>query len=246
MDRRYQQKTAVLYGQSVKRIKQLAMVSSLAILLGGCLHDRGVKSNGYLIGANPKERHTIMVSKKNITMKLPVSRGDFALGDERAYLLRRFLADYRSNGSGKLRVKAPTGTPNELAAFNVMGGVRSIIAREGIPSHVVEFMPYTPNGDPEAPIRLSFLGYSAQAPECGDWSEDLTDHKNNLAYKNFGCATQANFAAMVANPRDLIEPRGMQPSSSERRDVRWDKYVKGEDTTSRESQKQKETKVKEE
>jgi pilus assembly protein CpaD len=48
-----------------------------------------------------------------------------------------------------------------------------------------------------------------------------------------GCATQRNLAAMVADPEDLLHPRAETPRPSERRDVVWGKYVKGEPTLSK-------------
>jgi pilus assembly protein CpaD len=47
-------------------------------------------------------------------------------------------------------------------------------------------------------------------------------------YWNFGCATQRNLAAMVANPSDLVQPRGETPAYSARRSVALEKYRKGE------------------
>ncbi len=46
---------------------------------------------------------------------------------------------------------------------------------------------------------------------------------------------QHNLAAMVANPRDLIEPRGMTPRDSQRRDVIMDKYIRGDTTVANKS-----------
>jgi pilus assembly protein CpaD len=48
-----------------------------------------------------------------------------------------------------------------------------------------------------------------------------------------GCATQRNLAAMVANPEDLVHPRGETPRPSERRDTVWGKYVAGQPTISK-------------
>ena len=45
----------------------------------------------------------------------------------------------------------------------------------------------------------------------------------------FGCSTQANLAAMVANPNDLITPRVMTPSSAPRRATSIGKYESGAD-----------------
>jgi pilus assembly protein CpaD len=37
----------------------------------------------------------------------------------------------------------------------------------------------------------------------------------------------------VANPADLLGPRTQQPGSAERRDVVWDKFVKGDSTVAK-------------
>ena len=77
------------------------------------------------------------------------------------------------------------------------------------------------------------MQYVAQGPDCPDWSENLARDPQNMPFPNMGCATQKNFAAMVANPEDLLYPRAQTPRPGERRDVVWGKYVKGESTGSK-------------
>ncbi|MGI9379629.1 MAG: CpaD family pilus assembly lipoprotein, partial [Methyloligellaceae bacterium] len=78
--------------------------------------------------------------------------------------------------------------------------------------------------------------YVAVGPECGLWPDDLAHDPENRPYSEFGCATQRNLAAAIDNPRDLIEPRGTTPRSSERRSRAWDSYVNGESTVSEKSE----------
>jgi pilus assembly protein CpaD len=47
---------------------------------------------------------------------------------------------------------------------------------------------------------------------------------------NFGCATQHNLAAMVADPRDLVAPRRVDAADAQRRMTVLDKYRKGQTT----------------
>ena len=77
--------------------------------------------------------------------------------------------------------------------------------------------------------------YTAEAPECGHWGSNLAEDPLNVGTPNLGCATQANFAAMVANPADLLGPRNEAPRASERRDVTWQKYTKGDSTVAKKS-----------
>jgi pilus assembly protein CpaD len=73
----------------------------------------------------------------------------------------------------------------------------------------------------------------AVPPDCPDWSENIARDPQNMPFTNMGCATQRNLAVAVANPRDLIDPRGETPRASERRDVVWSKYVNGQPTISK-------------
>jgi pilus assembly protein CpaD len=83
------------------------------------------------------------------------------------------------------------------------------------------------------PLWISYLQYVAAPPDCPDWSENISRDPQNMPWTNMGCATQRNLAVSVANPEDLIGPRGETPRPGERRDVMWGKYVKGEPTISK-------------
>ena len=47
---------------------------------------------------------------------------------------------------------------------------------------------------------------AASVPNCPDWSSQRADSAA-LTDSNYGCATNANLAAMVADPNDLIHGR---------------------------------------
>ena len=104
---------------------------------------------------------------------------------------------------------------------------------------MVAVVAYPGDRNSAPPIRVSYLRYVADAPECGRWPTNLAREPYNLPFPNMGCANQRNFAAMVANPADLIGPRSMSPRSSERRDFTWGKYIHGEQTTAKKSEDEK-------
>ena len=54
-----------------------------------------------------------------------------------------------------------------------------------------------------------------------------------------GDSGDRNLAAMIANPRDLVEPRGMTPRDGQRRDVIMDKYVRGDTTVAKKAEEEK-------
>ncbi len=117
--------------------------------------------------------------------------------------------------------------------------MRRELTRAGVSRHEVQFQAYSGTGTATSPIKVSYNAFTARGPECGDWSDNLARDPKNIPYRNLGCATQHNLAAMVANPRDLVEPRGMTPRDSQRRDVIMDKYVKGDTTVAKKSSDEK-------
>jgi len=46
--------------------------------------------------------------------------------------------------------------------------------------------------------------YVVTAPDCQRWTETSSMNPNNAPGQPFGCTSQSNLAAMVANPRDLV------------------------------------------
>lgn len=71
------------------------------------------------------------------------------------------------------------------------------------------------------------------ASTCGLWPHDLgvQDARRdmaNIAHFNHGCATQANFAAMVANPNDLLQSRAEGEIDAARRQAVVGRYRRGE------------------
>jgi pilus assembly protein CpaD len=56
-------------------------------------------------------------------------------------------------------------------------------------------------------VRVVVTRTTASVPNCPNWSRQAQPNYNNQSMPNFGCAVNSNFAAMVANPEDLIHGR---------------------------------------
>jgi pilus assembly protein CpaD len=82
---------------------------------------------------------------------------------------------------------------------------------------------------------LSFAKLQAQVPHsCGHWPEDLGTSNwrvwaQNTSYWNFGCATQNNLAAFVADPLDLERGRPEGRIDTVRRMTAIEKLRAGQD-----------------
>lgn len=64
---------------------------------------------------------------------------------------------------------------------------------------------------PYGSVRLIVRRATASVPGCPDWSSKQESNMSGGASSNFGCATNSNFAAMIANPEDLV--RGQTSNS---------------------------------
>lgn len=219
----------------------LGFAAAIALLaLTGC------KGNGsyaeqyrFETPGNVEERHPIFVDKQSTGLTLRVRPGASGLSQAQQAELARFVSRYRGSSAGGLTVSAPSGSHNEIATVAALDDVQRVLSRGGVSPRSVNFSSYAAYGKSAPPIRVSFAAYAAIPPDCGAWPKDLSRDKLNRPYTNFGCATQANLAAVVANPADLVHPRGMTPVSSERRGTVWDKYIKGESTIAKKDEEEK-------
>jgi pilus assembly protein CpaD len=56
-------------------------------------------------------------------------------------------------------------------------------------------------------IRVIVSRTRAEVPNCPNWSRPAQPNQENRMLSNFGCGVNANLAAMVANPEDLVHGR---------------------------------------
>ena len=127
------------------------------------------------------------------------------------------------------------GERGYLNGPNVPIPAGSLLNDHGFGQDAISVEAYSAEGAADPPIRVSYLRYVAEPPQCGDWSANLAYDPTNLPYPNLGCSQQRNLAVMVANPSDLLGPRSETARSGERRDQVWGKYVTGQPTGARKS-----------
>ncbi|HET9534019.1 MAG TPA: CpaD family pilus assembly protein [Mesorhizobium sp.] len=209
----------------------LLAVLLVATSVGGCWRSPRFQAPFTLSNAN--ERHPIAVRQGEVTLDLAVYPSSSGLNESQKDKVANFLADYKSQSSDRLLIRAPSGGPNETAAMRAYDQVRKALRHAGIDPRSVALEPYFGNGDAGAPVRLSYLQVVAVPPDCPDWSENMGRDPQNMPWPNKGCATQNNLAAMMANPEDLLHPRGETARPGERRDVVWGKYKNGQPTISK-------------
>ena len=147
--------------------------------------------------------------------------------------VRAFAGAYLGKGHGPITVSMPSGSENTKAGVRLAADIRTTLNNFGVEWGRITGAQYrAPDNADDSIIFLSFTRYQASASPCGDWSTDYAKSFSNLTPPNFGCATQHNLAAMVADPYELIAPSGVTPADAARRGVVLDNYRQGEITAS--------------
>lgn len=175
--------------------------------------------------------HRIEVTQSAERLEVPVNSGDVALSNVARAQLQTFASGYLRYGHGALVLSTPSSGANSDAASLLANDTRRALVEAGVSYAAVAGSTYDASGRSDAPIIVSFSRYEAHAPECAPiWEQDLAHQQNNQAWESFGCATQANLAAMIEDPADLLRPRAEDPRDSGRRDTVMDAYRSGEQT----------------
>ncbi len=85
------------------------------------------------------------------------------------------------------------------------GAVAAVARRYGL--DVATGAPITGGGISNGAVRVIVSRSGAYVPDCPNWDRPLFPEYQGSTTSNFGCATNGNLAAMIANPGDLISGR---------------------------------------
>ena len=133
--------------------------------------------------------------------------------------------------------KAATGaaTPVTVAypagskmARQSAGQAAGILVRQGVARQSIVV---TPRNGSSNEVTLAFATKAVETKPCGDWSQNMRGNQFNESGPNFGCAYQQNFAAMIANPEDLVRPQPATPAQSASQVPALQNYYGGKWTT---------------
>ena len=201
--------------------RRLLVTTALASALAACAADRVV--TGSTSALSYQERHPIVLTEGARNLDVFVT-GHAGLDGRQREDVRTFAGEYRRSGQGAILALVPAGTRNDVAAHYAMAQIHDTLAEAGLPAGYVAVSTYRV-ADPflAAPIRLTFTRLTAKVTSpCGTWpndlgTSDLRHQVSNEPYWNLGCAMQANVAAQVDDPVDLVRGRTEGPPDSIRR-----------------------------
>jgi pilus assembly protein CpaD len=208
----------------------------LAVALGACTHtEEAVQAS---IPDDYRLRHPIAIQEANRAVVIFVGHARGGLSAAQRADVIGLAETWLHEGTGAITADLPVDTPNARAAADAFREVHALLAAAGVPPRGIAVHHYHPE-DPRqlATIRLNYPKISAVAGPCGLWPEDLgpsiknKGYYENKPYYNFGCAYQRNMAAMIDNPSDFVQPRPETPPYTARRNEAFEKYRKGNTTT---------------
>jgi pilus assembly protein CpaD len=211
---------------STKTLRASAVLA--ALFIAACANPISQPESGLSV----EERFPIAVEPQMETLRVPYNAARGNLDDASTAELQSFARDYLENGSGTLSVSATRRIPD--APNYVVGRLVAM----GIPRNRITM------GSDDAlsaadEVKVSYIRYQAHATSCGDWSVNLGDTSENKFSPNLGCSTRHNLAAMVADPRDLVTPKALEPDDAQRRLTVLEKYRKGDTTVATKTDEQK-------
>ena len=212
----------------MKNILRYASVAAV-LLAGSCT----APMNELTLSNDGQVNHPITVAPHYNTIKLPFTASDAGLLPDEEARFEGFVADYLAHANGSVSISPPAGA-DAPAAIRYFA---ERLAELGVErSRIMVGTHQSADGDGQ--VEIGYVGYVAQTDPCGDWSKDLAYTASNQTAPNFGCATQHNIAAQVADPRDLIQPRAATAGDATRRSTVFGNYEKGKVTAADKSQDQ--------
>lgn len=167
-------------------LKPFLASATLALCLAGCMgtENRGLESV-----------HQPVVDRADYAIDLEAAGGSLAAGE--AGRLGDWFDAMRIGYGDRIAVDDPGGSAGGARAevSGVAAGYGLLLADEA----PVTAAPVAPGT-----VRVVVSRMRASVPGCPDWSRDSGNEFGQQTSSNYGCAVNANLAAMVADPADLV------------------------------------------
>lgn len=134
-----------------------------------------------------------------------VSRTDYVydvaygVGPEASRRLTAWFESLNVRYGDRVTIDDPSDNAANRAAVSNVANRYGLIVQGTAPVTQGEVAPGT--------FRVIVSRAKAEVPGCPDWTRTSHGNYNGDAPSNWGCATNASMAAMVANPEDLVSGR---------------------------------------
>lgn len=176
-------------------------------------------------------RNQIQVAESIERLELYTRPGGLELSARDRDAVAQFVQMYGRFGDGPLYINVPSNGASGLGAQQAQTLIRQDMNGFGLGRAQVQTGQYQAAHNAPAPVVVSYRRLKAIPDDCRHLG-NLTKTSNNQPYDNFGCAQTSNLAAMIQDPRQLLEPYSFDSPNSARRMTVYDKYIKGENPAS--------------
>lgn len=215
---------------------RIGLLGVATLALGACsgLHSASGTHDPRFV--NYDQRHALSLQQQEATLPLLVGANATHLTSGDRTALRGFMQTYSAQGEGALRIRIPEGSQNAHAATQALADIHDVVSQSGGNPSAVRVERYqVGNPHAHAPILVIYDRLEAVTNPCGTWADPFNPPLEQSDYYNFGCASQANLGAALADPRDLIRPRGVGHPDAGRRAEVLAAYRRGEPTATQTS-----------
>jgi pilus assembly protein CpaD len=161
---------------------------ALATALAGCAHDQPTEAMRGVAAVNVP-----VVSRTNFAFDLAAPGG--SLPSSEAGRLDGWFRSLQLGYGDSIYVDGPD-------AYDAKADVARVAGQYGM--LVSNGSPVTAGEIPPGTVRVVVSRARASVPNCPNWSVPSQPNLQNAQMSNFGCGVNADLAAMVANPEDLI------------------------------------------
>ena len=172
---------------NVPRAAGAAFALSLGLALAGC---GGMPGN-----RSVESLHQPVVQRVDYTLDVTTGPGGLSF-TEQSRLAGWFEAM-------DLRYGDRVALDDPLQSGATRGVIEGLVGRYGL--LLGREAPVTPGYVNAGTVRVIVSRTKATGPGCPDWSANSDVNLGNATSSNYGCATNGNLAAMVANPEHLIK-----------------------------------------
>ena len=165
------------------------MIAAVGLSLAGC--------TGSHVNRTMYSVHQPVVSRSNYAIDLNAGSGGLAQGE------RQRLGEWMTAlGAGYGDRLAIDYGPGGFADAETASAVSQVAANYDVA--LVDTAPVTAGAVVPGTVRLVLTRSTASVPSCPDWSKKSEANYTSGNHTNYGCATNSNLAAMVADPEDLV------------------------------------------
>ncbi|MBD58854.1 MAG: pilus assembly protein CpaD [Citromicrobium sp.] len=171
---------------TTKRIAAALLATALATTLGAC---SGEQNRSLYSTKQP------VVERTHYTLDLVSGPGGLPISEQRR--LAGWFEALDLKYGDRVSIEADTANPATV------DNVGAILGRYDLA--LSDTAPITEGFVEPGRTRVIVTRSIATVPGCPDWTDDGDANYMNATSRNYGCATNSNLAAMVADPEDLIK-----------------------------------------